>query len=144
MRGHPPTGLASDPRGTWSLLNLALRSEQVLVNQVYRFSADRIIVEQKLGNRVWFTRIDRPALNAHLFAMDAPALATLPPDAAHPDGRHSCSEWKDEDDRTMHPIQFYPRYMHCLIDYGSRRGAADGWDIHPLPEPPVAPVAPKP
>jgi hypothetical protein len=140
----PPTGSAADPRGSWSLLNLALRSEQVLVNQVYRFSADRIIVEQKLGNRVWFARIDRPALNAHRFAMDSPALATLPPDEAHPDGRHSCSEWKDEDDRTMHPIQFYPRYMHCLIDYGSRRGAANGWDILPLPEPTVAPAGPKP
>jgi len=141
---NPPTGRATDPRTSWSLLNLALRSEQVLVNQVYRFSADHIIVEQKLGNRVWFTRIDRPALNAHLFPMDAPALATLPPDQAHPDGRHSCSEWKDEDERTMHPIQFYPRYMHCLIDYGSRRGEAGGWDIQPLPEAPVAPAAPKP
>jgi len=138
---NPPTGLATDPRSSWSLLNLALRSEQVLVNQVYRFSADRIIVEQKMGNRVWFTRIDRPALNAHLFAMDSPQLATLPIDSTHPDGRYSCS---DEDERTMHPIQFYPRYMHCLIDYGSRRGAADGWDIHPLPDAPVAPAAPKP
>jgi hypothetical protein len=141
---NPPTGLATDPRSSWSLLNLALRSEQVLVNQVYRFSADRIILEQKYGNLVWFTRIDRPALNGHLFAMDSAALATLPPDQAHPDGRHSCSEWKDEDERTMHPIQFYPRYMHCLIDYGRRRGEADGWDIRPLPEPPVAPAAPKP
>jgi predicted patatin/cPLA2 family phospholipase len=142
---NPPTGLATDPRGSWSLLNLALRSEQVLVNQVYRFSADRIIVEQKMGNRVWFTRIDRPAVNAHLFRVERPDLATLPPDAAHPDGRHSCSEWKDEDERTMHPIQFFPRYMHCLIDYGRTRGRApDGWDIQPLPEAPVAPAAPKP
>jgi hypothetical protein len=50
----------------------------------------------------------------------------------------------DEDERTMHPIQFSSRYLHCLIDYGSRRGAADGWDIHRLPEPPVALAAPKP
>ena len=142
---NPPTGLATDPRGSWSLLNLALRSEQVLVNQVYRFSADRIIVEQKVGNRVWFSRIDRPVVNAHLFRMDRPALTTLPPDAAHPDGRHSCSEWKDEDERTMHPIQFFPRYMHCLIDYGRSRGQdPNGWDIQPLTEAPVAPAAPKP
>lgn len=124
----PLYGQPTDPRSTWSLLQLALRSEQVLVNQVYRFSADRIVGEQKLGNRVWFARINASRLQEHMFRMDDPALDTLQPAGAP----HSCRDWQEEDRRTLHPIQFYPRYMHCLIDYGQLRGREGAWDVNPV------------
>jgi predicted acylesterase/phospholipase RssA len=136
---NPPSGRPTDPRGRWSLLNLAVRSEDVLVNQVYRFSADRIIGERKLGNGVWFARIDRAGLDAHLFRMDDPTLDTLTPAGR----RHSCAAWREEDRVRLHPIQFYPRYMHCMIDYGQRRGREGLWDI-PSRADPVAVAAPKP
>lgn len=139
---NPPSGQATDPRSSWSLLSLAERSEQVLVNQVYRFSADRIIGERKLGNNVWFARINRVQLDNHPFQMDDPALDTLPPP-----GPHTCRAWNDEDDRLLHPIQFYPRYMHCLVHYGQMRGREGMWDIQPGPAAPPEPVAvpaPKP
>lgn len=131
-----PTGGTAGSHVSWSLLNLALRSEDVLVNQIYRFSADRIIRERELGNDVWFARI-RPNARDHMFAMEAgfPALATLAP------GEHSCRAWEAEDEIRLHPVQFYPRYMHCLVDYGRIRGAAHDWNIGPLP---VAPLTAKP
>jgi predicted acylesterase/phospholipase RssA len=137
---NPPSGRPTDPRSRWSLLNLAERSEQVLVNQVYRFSADRIIGQGKRdGNGVWFARIGRADLDAHPFRMDDPALDTLTPTGE----AHSCRDWYVEDDRTLHPIQFYPRYMHCLINYGQMRGREGLWDIPSRPDP-VAVPAPKP
>ena len=117
---------------SWSLLNLALRSEQVLVNQVYRFSADRIVREQEMGSDVWFARI-RANAQQHEFTMTDPALGS---------GRRTCAQWNAEDERLLHPIQFYPRYMHCLIDYGRSRGAGGDWNIAPPPA--AAPGAPTP
>lgn len=132
---HPPSGRNTDPRTSWNILNVALRSEDVLVNQVYRFSADRIVGERKFNNNIWFARI-RPNALDHQFAMDNPALGT---------GTRSCRDWRAEDESTLHPIQFYPRYMHCLINYGQARGQADDWNIKPAPEPqPVADGAPSP
>lgn len=129
-----PTGGEAGAHTSWSLLGLALRSEQVLVNQVYRFSADRIVREQEMGSDVWFARI-RPNAQQHMFTMTDPALGT---------GTRTCRQWYEEDERLLHPIQFYPRYMHCLIDYGQTRGRAADWNISPPPDAPVAPTAPKP
>ena len=56
---------------------------------------------------------------------------TMPPEAGLGTGTHSCAEWHDIDKETLHPVQFYPRYMWCLIDYGRRRGRAAEWDSAP-------------
>ena len=81
--------------------------------------------------------------------MDDPALDTLPLDELHPDGRHNCAEWRAEDKAKLHPIQFYPRYLHCLIDYGRQRwrgptGPAGAWDRQPGAEPPPPVAVPQP
>ena len=129
-----PSGGTVGPHSSWSLLNLALRSEQVLVNQVYRFSADRLVGERKLGNPVWFARI-RPNAQDHVFTLDDPVLGS---------GTRTCREWHDVDEQTLHPIQFFPRYMHCLIDYGQQRGRTGDWNIGPAPEGEVAVPGPTP
>lgn len=131
---NPPTGGPDGARTDWSLLSLAQRSETILVNQVYRFSASRIISRGKEGDRVFFARIGADALT-HPYTLNDQALGT---------GSRTCAEWQTVDRDTLHPIQFFPRYMRCLIDYGRGRGAARNWDGQPPSEMPVAPAEPKP
>ena len=138
---NPPSGRPTDPRSRWSLLNLAERSEQVLVNQVYRFSADRIIGQGKRdGNGV--VRPDRPR---------------RPRRAPVPDGR-SGARYADADGRgaqlprlvcggrsAYHPIQFLSA-VHALPDRLRPEAVsrASQWDIPSRRADPVAVPAPKP
>lgn len=119
-----PTGTNTGAHASWSFTKLALRSEGILSNQVYRFS------EERLGSDARFFRVTRIAAeaDAHLFTMDNSALGT---------GEKKCSEWHSDDQRINRPVQFYPRYMHCLIDYGRVKGAEAKWsaalDLPPAP-----------
>ncbi|GEM_PF-3339007 len=38
-------------------------------------------------------------------------------------GSGSCQHWHDTVDRKMNPMEFYPVYMQCMLDYGITRGA---------------------
>jgi hypothetical protein len=41
------------------------------------------------------------------------------PDGAPTPDSHSCAEWRVLDrDGEANPLQFFPNYMRCLIDYG--------------------------
>jgi predicted acylesterase/phospholipase RssA len=93
----------------WHLLDLAFRSERILVNQVQRMSLERIHLLSKGRNRRFFPAWIQPEARSHLFPMDHPRLGS---------GRLSCAEWRAMDVDLLHPIQFHPRQMHCLIDYG--------------------------
>ncbi|MET0251503.1 MAG: patatin-like phospholipase family protein [Novosphingobium sp.] len=106
----------------WNFLDLALRSEQILVNQVYRFSADRI-------------RLHAGAAGGHLhFALIGPDkngwAYTFPPGDPLDSGTRTCDEWRQRDRELLNPIQFFPRYMRCLIDYGRAKGRAFPPPIH--------------
>ena len=37
----------------------------------------------------------------------------------------TCSEWKDKDIEIDSPLEFHPRYMHCLISYGRKLAQTD-------------------
>lgn len=119
-----PTG-RNEPPKEWDLLSLAMRSEGILVNSVYRFSAkhieDQATQEKKL---LYFTQI-YPDVDAHVAKIDDPKLDK---------GEMSCAAWKQRDKELLNPIQFYPRYMRCLIDYGRTRAEADQWWV-PRPDP---------
>jgi len=117
----PPYGALEGGHADWNLLELAGRSEQILVNQVYRFSAGRIL-ERDPANPPHFARIN-PDSDAHSY--------TMPADAGLGSGTMTCAQWHDEDERLLHPVQFFPRYMRCLIDYGRQRGLAGRWDSQP-------------
>lgn len=115
---NPPTGGSDGAHRPWNLVGLAGRSERLLVNQVYRFSADRVRTEaEQAGNSFFFARIEQD-VNDHSFTMNDPALGT---------GTRTCAEWTAIDRQLDHPVQFYPRYMRCLIDYGRQRGRTGGW-----------------
>ncbi len=107
----------------WKFLDLALRSEDILTNQVYRFSA--AYAQAKSGQSdheaIKFARIiswgKRNRLDSfnpydHLDQLQAvdPFLAIGP--------HKTCNDWRDYDRQTTDPLQFYPHEMHCTIEYG--------------------------
>ncbi|PZN93209.1 MAG: hypothetical protein DCF31_13435 [Alphaproteobacteria bacterium] len=96
----PASGTLRD----WDLLDLGLRSVDILTNQVYRFSADAAAAAG-----TGFVRIE-PDARGHVF-----------------NGR-SCADWRtlDQADRPP-PVQFHKREMLCLIDYGRARSQAAKW-----------------
>jgi hypothetical protein len=110
--GRDPPGTEVPPHRRWSFLDLALRSEGILANQVYRFSADSIRTQaQDRGFTLHAVKIDEEMLS-HSYTLSDPDLDS---------GTMSCKDWRARDRATMDPIQFYPRYMRCLIDYGRKR-----------------------
>lgn len=119
----PPYGRLEGAHASWNLLELASRSQQMLVNQVYRFSAARVL-DGDPDNPPYFARMN-PDADEHSY--------TMPPDAGLGTGTMTCAQWYAEDKRLLDPVQFYPRYMRCLIDYGRQRGLAGKWDSRPPP-----------
>lgn len=112
---EPPTGGAEGAHKAWNLPKLALRSEKVLTNQVYRFSEAMVV---NGGTAEVRSTLIKPEASGHRFTMDEPILGS---------GTKTCGEWHDLDRETMEPIQFFPRYMRCLIDYGRTRAREQNW-----------------
>ena len=115
-----PTGGRDGQHRKWNILELALGSEKVLVNQVYRFSA------QEIGQSTCdeagclnFMRIDDDV---------ADFRHTLPnPEKGGEPDSLSCRQWRDIDNRVDNPVQFHKRFMRCLIAYGEKRVGEAGW-----------------
>ncbi len=114
-----PTPVGAVPQhGTWGFDALAFRSLSILINQSYRASvyyADR--EASKLGFTPHFARIQASA-------GDWPAQTGLPPE---PGATKPCKTWRADDERIDAPLEFHPRYMRCLIDYGKNRPEAKAW-----------------
>lgn len=110
------------PHADWDILELGLRSVDILQNQVYRFSADyvrRRTAEAGDGAPFRFARIED----------DAPGFVTAIPGIPGETEALSCQAWQDRDDdpsRGAVPLQFQKRYMRCLIEYGRDRAAQLG------------------
>jgi predicted patatin/cPLA2 family phospholipase len=112
----PPT-LSDKPHRTWNFVDLALRSEGILVNQIYRFSADKIKTRADAQGRLFqFFKIDDDAESFPIAFTDVPKAGTL-----------SCAKWRQYDTDTLHPIQFYPHFMRCLTAYGVDRASKHKW-----------------
>jgi hypothetical protein len=115
---NPPTGGLEGAHAKWTFVDLAMRSERILVNQVYRFSADKVRTEAILaGSPFRYAQIDDD-INDYVYTLNDPVLGS---------GTKTCAAWTEEDRQLLHPLQFYPRYMRCLIDYGRMRARKDGW-----------------
>lgn len=113
----PQTGLPGWqpglPHRSWSFLDLAQRSEDILTNQIYRFSADHIAARaEAASDGVRFTKIGADS-DGYQADLSGSGLGT---------GTKTCAQW-NSDDAKSEPLQFHPRYMRCLIDYG--RSVAD-------------------
>jgi predicted acylesterase/phospholipase RssA len=108
-----PPGEA-DPHPEWNFIQLAQRSMSVMINQAYRssvFIADGQYKQH--GFKTHFLRLD-PAHLRH------PAAITF---GGVKQPEKTCWQWRLEDQRIANPNEFYPRYMHCLADFGLKQDA---------------------
>jgi hypothetical protein len=115
LASKPWVDAAGNPRTDWSALTLALRSVDILGNQVYRFSVENVL---RMGSGGGVVRM------AFISNLNLPG-AVEPADFVF-DGRR-CREWNDIDSREK-PVEFHPRYMRCLLEYGRDRGRAEAWN----------------
>lgn len=109
----------------WDLIDLGMRSVDILSNQVSRFSIDYVDSKNKLlfgpnTTNLRFLRIEvrnnprriRPGAD-HIF-----------PRLPDPNGK-SCKAWREGDEARDHPLQFHHDYMACMVDYGKWRAEND-------------------
>lgn len=115
-----PMGPRNAPHRNWNIIELALQSEEMLVDQVYRFSAAS--VEQEACDEPGCFNFMRITDDVKEFAISLPA-----PLNAGRTGQLSCPEWAEVDIAVDDPIQFQKRYMRCLIAYGKARVQSEGW-----------------
>ncbi|MHA7820429.1 MAG: patatin-like phospholipase family protein [Erythrobacter sp.] len=109
-------------REDWEVLDLAVRTLELLETQVRRLSVAR--AEERARDR------SKPFFFARIRAEH---LADEQRRYAIPDfeGKKTCEEWRADDDADENPIEFHKRYMRCLIEYGRARGKAMEWDVQP-------------
>lgn len=110
-----PSVAVSAAHPKWSLLTVGGRSVSILINQVYLFSVQAI----QQANLLAFP--NAKGTNFHFARI-------LPKAKDHKFNGRSCEEWHKFDQVTLNPIEFYPHYMDCLVDYGSKRGEKAGWE----------------
>jgi len=104
-------GNVKNPSTRWKLIPLITRSVDILTDQAYQTSvADVTDKADKL----------RVAL------LDGWHLPGQNPDD-HEYAGQTCAQWHDADAKAK-PIEFYPQYMACLIDYGRERGRKGLWN----------------
>jgi len=113
--GADPAGNYAGGHAKWTFPALALRSEGILANQVYRFSADRVAQQAKARGIAFRQIVIRPDMMTHAFPREAAGVAAAD---AKP-----CKDWRMVDRADGDPLQFYPKYMRCVIDYGRARVA---------------------
>ncbi len=102
----------------WKITSLAGRSVSILIDQIYRFSNSRIREKARLGGfTVEMLRIGNDVLDFRA------SISHTPTD----NEKRTCGKWKEMDEKIDKPIEFHPRYMHCLTKYGDARIAASQW-----------------
>lgn len=115
--GDPTLPLAG-AHGKWSFPALALRTTDIMANQIYRFSAADIATQNLLaypeakGRNFHFARI-MPDMPAFSHTLDGQA--------------RTCAQWRESDVRERRPVQFHPRYMACVVAYGRARAGIEAW-----------------
>jgi len=114
-------GMDHMPHEDWSIVTLGMRSVDLLVNQVARLSVDRVATwDGRESGAVAFVKINEAAKDVHSLH-PAELDPELVPD--YVSGPQPCKTWREIDEREDDPVEFHPRYMHCLVSYG--RSLAD-------------------
>lgn len=117
LYGKEWTGKDGQRVEKWNALTLALRAVSLMENQVYRLSvgdAQRWAVD---NGRLRMAFISNENLQV---------LKTQPLDWSY--RGKTCAEWKLSDAKEFKPMEFYPNYMKCVVDYGEHRGRQDAWN----------------
>jgi predicted acylesterase/phospholipase RssA len=121
IAGDPP-----DPTSGWLLIKLIPRTvEDILESQVYQLSVGKVEDDAKSLNMSYIS-------NANIKTPDGKPGEDPMQHQYAPYG--NCTELQKQDS-LKNPIQFYPKYMACLIDYGRKRGDLQLWNLpaHPTP-----------
>jgi predicted acylesterase/phospholipase RssA len=103
----------------WHIAELALHSNDILINQVYRFSVARVKAQydqvypvSDFEPHFYFSRMHRHDLFfPQNFSMDG----------------KSCMTWQRLDKEASNPFEFYPSYMKCLQLYGAHQAEKKEW-----------------
>jgi hypothetical protein len=104
------------PKRGWMLTTLGLRTVDILENQVYRLSVEA--VEHRAAGLA----------GLHMAYISNENLPGATEPDAHVYRGRSCKTWHDVDESAGRPLEFYPGYMACLMDYGRTRGRAYQWN----------------
>lgn len=117
LYGKPWLDGEGERRQKWNALELALRAVSMMENQVYRLSVG--------DAQRW--AVDHGRLRmAFISNEDLQTLTTEPLEWRYRD--KTCAEWKAADKAEFDPMEFYPNYMKCMVDYGEHRGRQDAWN----------------
>ena len=117
LYGGPWRDHGKDVDGRWTTVQLVKRSVDVLSNQVYRFSVDDV---------ARFARDNKGTFRMAYISNEGLSDGAEDP-LAHPYKGRSCSAWREHDEKA-NPLEFHPKYMACLLDYGHKRGTTDPWN----------------
>lgn len=103
------TGLRQD----WNMVEVALRSIDILQSQVKAFSAETVRMRAVLDGEARLNpiKINETDRDTHAFAYEGQVK--------------TCNDWKMVDKETDGSLQFHKRYMRCMIDLGKRRVVAN-------------------
>jgi predicted acylesterase/phospholipase RssA len=117
LYGKPWTDKEGERVGKWNAVSLALRAVDLMENQVYRLSIGEA--------QRW--AVDHGSLRMAFISNEDLQHVTTPPLDWRYNGQ-TCTAWKAADRETFKPMEFYPNYMKCIVDYGQHRGAEDPWN----------------
>jgi hypothetical protein len=110
------------PHERWDVLTLATRSVSLLINQVMRLSVDRAAtLDGRSEDALVFAAIINIDKDAHEMSTNVLPASLIPQGFK---GSKSCSEWREIDEKLDDPVEFHPRYMHCLVSYGQTTAKA--------------------
>lgn len=107
-------------RRPWRFHELARRSADILIDQTYRSSVERVIAAAEAANQAPFVDFIHRDVEDHLAEVTIPDLGS---------GRRTCRQWRAMDDSLDDPLEFHPRYMHCLVSYGEMRAGVTQWHL---------------
>lgn len=116
----PWTNDKGEPFEKWSIYNVGLRSVDILQNQVYQLSVDRVLRWARDNGNLRMAFISKNRLQIF---QDDPLTGFVY------DGGTTCAAALEADKREFSPYEFHPRYMRCMAEYGGERAARDAWNL---------------
>lgn len=118
----PPwtSGDPAIPTTKWTLIGLGLRTvNDLLETQVYNLSVGQV---EAAAGKLHMAYLSNQNIVAH---DGRPGESPV----AHVYLGRTCAQWQSEVDALHKPLQFFPDYMACLIDYGRSRGNLAQWNL---------------
>lgn len=108
---HDKTPKPGKKSPDWSFLTVAERAMELVTDQIYDFSVERVIAFGQRTGGVRFARV-APEHEQHIF------------------NGQTCRQARTADIKDEQGKVFQPRFMRCLIDYGAKRDRDQRWNFN--------------